>query len=117
MLLVANKKNLEILFPKSKYTGAEVAGIARMLEEARNEGPEEIDAVLERMNTFLKGYGVEAVRGDYQVDRYYYDIVAVYVNMGDTYDTTILYETDTGRFYVTSLGGWVEEKGEEYAVQ
>ena len=68
-----------------------------------------IDAALELMNKFLGASGVEAIRGSgAHVDRYYYDIVALYVNTGDTYSMTLLYDTDKDKFEVTSWGGWVE---------
>ena len=35
--------------------------------------------------------------------------VASYVNMGDTYVATILYDIEKGEFFVTSWGDWVEE--------
>jgi hypothetical protein len=31
-----------------------------------------------------------------------------FVNMGDTYDTTLIYDFSTGRFYVGAWGDWVE---------
>jgi hypothetical protein len=31
-----------------------------------------------------------------------------YVNMGDPYDTTLIYDLSTGRFYVGAWGDWVE---------
>ena len=68
------------------------------------------------INGILEGHGVEAIRGDYYVDRYHYDIVASYVNMGDTYNATIVYETETGRFIVTSYGDWVERNERKYKI-
>ena len=62
------------------------------------------------LNEIVEGSGVEAIRtpdGNY-IDNYCMDIAAVYVNMGDTYDTTILLDHATGRYYVTTMGDYVE---------
>jgi hypothetical protein len=75
------------------------------------------EKAMEFANKALDGHGVEAIRGDYHVDNYHYDIVATYVNMGDTYNATILYETETGRFLVTSYGDWVEKNQRKYQIQ
>jgi hypothetical protein len=79
-------------------------------------GSREASDAMEAINGILDGHGVEAVRGDYHVDRYHYDIVATYVNMGDTYNGTVLYETETGKFIVTAWGDWVEQKSKKYGI-
>lgn len=69
--------------------------------------PSASELIMCALNEVLNGYGVEAVRGRY-VDRYHQDIQASYVNMGDTYDLTILLDHETGKFVVTCLGDWFE---------
>lgn len=59
------------------------------------------------LDEVLGGFGVEAIRGGY-VDRYHQNIQAVYVNMGNTYDLTILFDNKTQKFVLTSWGDWVE---------
>lgn len=78
--------------------------------------------VLERANRLLQGHGVEALRSEgAHVDNYHYDIIAAYVNLGDTYATTLVYDTEQGEFLLTSYGdfleGWeaVERRAEEEA--
>ena len=66
-----------------------------------------VDDILDMANDLLDGHGVEAIRGDYHVDNYYGDIVALYVNMGDPYVPTLLYNTERGSFYVGGYGDWV----------
>ena len=65
---------------------------------------------LEALNRIIGGSGVEPIRGRY-VDRYHQDIQAAYVNMGDTYATTILYDNERGTWSVTSWDNWVERHG------
>lgn len=90
--------------------------MARGFKRPRYYGfqPDEADQLLEAANVVLHGYGVEAIRGMAEVPRgYYHDIVALYVNMGEMYDNTILYETVAERFLVTTAGDWIEAN-EEY---
>ena len=74
-----------------------------------------VDSALELANTMLGGFGIEPVREEgVTVSSYYQDIVALYVNMGDTYDATILYDTVNQEFQITSWGDWYawwEEEG------
>lgn len=76
-----------------------------------------IDIAMDFANGVLDGHGIEAIRGDVTVDRYYFDIVALYVNMGDTYDTTLIYETATNRFLITDYGTWVEYNERRYEIR
>lgn len=72
---------------------------------------EDVDAVLENLNKLLSGHGVEAIRSsDAWVSSYYGDIVALYINAGDTYNPTIVYDTDNGKFSVESYGDWIERQ-------
>jgi len=66
--------------------------------------------VLDEINKLVGGYGVEAItHEDAYVDRYYFNIIATYVNMGDTYKGTIVHDSDTGEFLLTSWGNFYEE--------
>ena len=68
------------------------------------------DQVLDRANEILGGYGVESVDCENcQFSRYYYGIVLLYVNKGDTYDTTLIYDTDKEKFAIGSWGSWLED--------
>lgn len=69
--------------------------------------PSAAELIMEAANEVLGGFGVECIRGRY-VDRYHMDIQAVYVNMGDTYDLTLLLDHETGRYCLTSVGDWFE---------
>ena len=63
------------------------------------------------INKLLNGFGCEAVRCEEWLDSYHCDIRAVYVNMGDTYAGTVILDHKTDRYYVTTLGDWVEMPG------
>lgn len=76
---------------------------------------------LEVINRLLKGCGTEAIRGEWQ-NGYWCDIVAAYVNLGDTYALTVIqvrgeFSGCASRFIVSSWGDWVERNGERLGVQ
>jgi len=102
---------LEGLCPYMQHEGHDVpresARIARMIAGVRGDS-DRADKVLEEVNRLVDGHGIEAIRDENANDRYYGDVVALYVNMGDTYDTTLIYDTETHEFQVTSWGDWCE---------
>ena len=69
--------------------------------------PSDDELIMEAINEIIDGFGTEAIRGRY-IDSYHQDIQAAFVNMGDTYTTTILLDHETGRYQITSWGDWVE---------
>jgi hypothetical protein len=89
----------------------QVATIKGLMEHAT--GPLTVDMALDNINAILKGYGTEAAR-DNGWDRYYHDIGLLYINLGDTYTTTVLYDTRKERFYVTSLGNIIESNQKRF---
>jgi hypothetical protein len=80
----------------------------RKWEAECHNRPRRAERIFCALNELLRGFGVEPVRGADWRGGYYGDIVAQYVNMGDTYDATILQDTDSGQFSITSLGDFVE---------
>lgn len=70
---------------------------------------EEVDAVLAEANQMLDGHGVEGLNPEGAwVNHYYQNIVALYVNLGDPYKATLLYDTDFGVFVVAGWGDFLE---------
>lgn len=70
-----------------------------------------VDAVLDAVNEVIDGYGVEALEShDAPNDRYYFDIVALYVNKGDPYVPTVLYDVHADKLMVCSWGDWLESQ-------
>jgi hypothetical protein len=63
--------------------------------------------VLELANTILDGSGIEYI-ADAEDDAPYQTIGLHYVNMGDTYTATLLFDYRKGRYYATSWGSIVE---------
>lgn len=78
------------------------------------------DDRLEAINKLLEMHGTEAIRGDWQ-NGYWCDVVAVYCNAGDTYDTTVIQvrgdsRFSASRFRVTSWGDFVERNQKRYGI-
>jgi|TARA_Y100000034_G_scaffold133551_1_gene199319 hypothetical protein len=71
------------------------------------------EKVLFICNILLDGHGVESVEGNY-LDGYYQTIQLEYVNMGDTYSTTIIHDNLKEKFVLTSWGNIVENEEERF---
>ena len=72
----------------------------------------DVDALREAMNIAneaLDGFGVETLRieGGW-TNSYWRDCVALYVNLGETYAPTIIYDITTDKFRVCSWGAFYE---------
>ncbi len=81
--------------------------LAKKLKEALEFGREPVDNALSFANGVMDGFGVETITGPY-VDSYYRNINAIYVNVGDPHETTILFDTMRHKFYAVAWGTWVE---------
>ncbi len=81
----------------------------------------QVENVLEQINKILGGHGVESVRGHRNIwnnlGRRDPDTAALYVNMGDTYDQTVLYDAIVGKYRITSLGNFIEKYGDRYGIE
>lgn len=71
--------------------------------------PRRKEIKMEALNELLQCCGVEAisVEGEF-IDSYNRDIVATYLNTGDTYSPTILYDNRNSVFKLTSWGDFYE---------
>lgn len=68
--------------------------------------PKRLDLLLEALNEATEGHGTEPINIEQAwVDRYWMDCCAVYVNVGEAYAPTIVYDTDRDRF---DLLGWAD---------
>jgi hypothetical protein len=60
------------------------------------------------INQVLEGYGIEAIRTSKWKNGYWCDILCNYVNMGDSYITTVIHHRKHG-FMVSSIGDVIEK--------
>ncbi len=84
-----------------------------MMKSADNH--DAVDKVLDCCNKILEGYGVEDIRGKDWVP-YYLDIALLYVNMGDTYTPTIIYDCVKERWHCCSWGDIVESDPKRFEI-
>ena len=75
--------------------------LRHLLNDWKHEGIKSRDMMTEA-NGLLNGHGVEHIRSRNGKAEAYY------VNMGDTYQTTILLDIGKDRIWVTSWGDWLE---------
>lgn len=115
---ISLRQVLEFLGPYMEHESLdapkESARIARILNGAH--GSRGVDNALEEVDKIIGGHGIEAIRGESHRGGYYGDIVGLYVNMGDTYNATVVYDTETGKFELTTWGDWVEQHQDEYEI-
>ena len=86
--------------------------VDQALNWAKKKSPitnSEIEVIMEDFNTHIEGLGVESIRDPKQWETYWMETRALYVNMGDTYITTLLYDCLLGKFRTTCWGDFVEK--------
>ena len=72
--------------------------------------PSDKELKLCALNEVLSGYGTESINHEsVYINSYYGNIVASYVNMGDTYINTVLLNHETGKFIIMSYGDYYEK--------
>ena len=76
------------------------------------------DDVLEIVNALTNNHGVVSLTGEgVWINHFYGNIIALYVNTGETYDMTLVYDTENNEFLLTSWGdffeGWEAEQYEK----
>jgi hypothetical protein len=94
---------------------ADAVALRAVLASVDVSDPDSVDRALDTASRLVGGYGVEAIHGKY-VDRYYQDIVGLYVNTGDTYNGTLLFNTITEKFSLTTMGDFVEKYSDRYQI-
>lgn len=71
--------------------------------------PTDHELAMNTLNIVLKGFGVEPIRlENAYVNRYWDDCIGTYINMGDTYITTIVFDTMNHSYHLTSWGDFYE---------
>lgn len=107
-MLKANAKNLLAAFPSLGRIGARQ--LADDLADGLSRGNRSVEEALAKADKAIGGFGVEAIRGEEFRRGFWTDSAAHYVNMGDTYANTVLYDVGRDTFYVTTYGDWVEAR-------
>ena len=69
--------------------------------------PRRIDLKLAAVDEIMGGFGVECI-GEAECPTIYGEPAAEYINVGDTYQATLLYDHDRAKWCMTTWGDWVE---------
>ncbi len=90
--------------------GKRAAKLHKKMESTRDE-----EKVMKLADELLETSGVEAIRvPEYQVDNFYYDVIAIYANTGDTYAPTLIYDTENGTYSIEGWGDFFERWESEH---
>lgn len=97
-------------------TATDAIGLRAVLAAAKPDDVKSVRETLVAADRLIGGHGTEVVRGRY-VDNYYGDFVAEYVNVGDTYAATLVFDTVKKAFRLTTLGDWLEKCPKSYDLE
>lgn len=98
------KNNLLSAFPGDRWTDRldedQAKAIVSILntDQAKNNP----NNALDRVNAIMNAHGVENLNSEETGESCYY------INTGDTYSATILFDCNKWRFSVTTMGDWYE---------
>ena len=91
------------------------ASVQAWVKQCYNE-PSQPEQVMCALDEILETFGVEAVTVEGAwVDRFHGNIVATYCNSGDTYDATVVYDSEAGEYLITSWGDFLEDWEQRHA--
>lgn len=85
-----------------KYDPELVPGVSEWVSTCFNR-PRDHELVLDALNRVLGTCGVEAIEleGNY-VDSYFFNVNFLYLNTGDSYDNTIMFDCNTWKYFIGS---------------
>ena len=70
-----------------------------------------IDGVMWFCDRQLECHGVEAInKPGYIHSPYWQDIAALYLNSGDTYSATLIFDIEEGALHLSTYGDWLEDQ-------
>lgn len=90
-------------------------GMFKSVQELRKQSFNKHDSYYEKLtvlNELIDGHGIEAIQVSSELyqDRYYGNCIGEYVNLGDTYELTIVWNTIDHEFEFISWGDYFEQK-------
>ena len=93
-------------------------GMFKSVQQLRKQcfnKPDTIQEKLTVLNELIDGHGVEPIQVSEELyqDSYYGNCIGEYINLGDTYITTIVFNTIEREWLVTSWGDYFESKESE----
>jgi hypothetical protein len=82
--------------------------VERLRKQCLNP-PDELNERLEAINELIDGFGIESssIEG-YWHSQYWQNTVCLYINTGDSYALTFIYNVVDDCFEITTWGDWIE---------
>lgn len=107
---------LAYLLIKGKIPPDPIYSVEVWRKQCHHWPPSAPEMVMCALDHILETCGVEAIYGNY-VDQYHQDIQAAYLNTGDTYACTILFDNVSQRYRLVSWGDFVEINGRKRGIK
>jgi hypothetical protein len=99
-----------VIKEQSEFEGKKLQDVVNNLNVHKNLiNPDMVDEIMEILNDRMGGFGIEALRGK-ENDKYLGDVIALYIDMGDTYARTVIYDTQEKEFHLKSWGDFMESR-------
>ena len=111
-LPVANQKNInDVLGVYARHLGFKLTGLGKELKYAESRRMGDVYAAMDAANKRIQGHGVEAIDVNDHGEK---SPILLYVNTGDNYTPTIMYDIPAETFYVGDWGSWYEWREKTY---
>jgi hypothetical protein len=120
-MLIVNERNIRTFFKAEICHDGDwnIKPMLAAIEEAAafSSTMRKVNAAMELADTTIRGHGVEEIVG-FRNSSQEMKTVALYVNTGDIYNGTIIYDCLADKLYVGTYGDWVEwrEKNKDYGL-
>mgnify|MGYP001079359508 CR=1 FL=1 len=105
-----DSKQIELIFKviNRKVDLSQFESVNRLRSQCFNP-PDILNEKMEALNELIDGFGIESSRMEgYYKNHYWSDCIGLYVNQGESYAITIIYDIVNDRFEFTSWGDWIE---------
>ena len=90
--------------------GCDDAKALKILKLMHGTSGNVVEDNLQKINDLVNGYGVESIKtDDGGVRGYWLDVIGAYVNMGDAYAPTVVFDARTNEWLITSWGDVMED--------
>jgi hypothetical protein len=105
--LTKNEAEIALALMQRRLVGNFFSSVERWVNKCYHK-PRKDDRRLEALNQLLEGHGTEGITPDGECSP-----KMAYVNMGDTYITTVIHDLERDEFLLGCWGDWLEKWEEE----
>jgi len=103
-----SQKSLKEIIDDPDFPKDELAELVEDLRVAKSFGKyNDLSDLMNAVSEAARGFGTESIREEDLQDRYWGDTRGVYINMGDQYALTLIFDAVDNQFYVTDYETYV----------